>query len=116
MSQFGAVLNMAPKGKKFQKVNMPELARVAGCAYVATAAPSRPKRLERAIRNAILIAREIGPTYVQLYTPCPTNYKFKPGETLDVIREREKQGIFKWEEYFSPEAREFMKQFEEAEQ
>jgi len=116
MSQLGVVLNMAPKGKKFKKVDMPELAKVAGCAYVATAAPARPKRLERAIRRAILIAREIGPTYVQLYTPCPTNYKFKPSETLDVIREREKQGIFQWMEYFSPEAKEFMQQSEEAEQ
>jgi pyruvate ferredoxin oxidoreductase beta subunit len=116
MSQLGAVLNMAPKGKKFKKVDMPELAKIAGCAYVATAAPARPKRLERAIRRAILIAREIGPTYVQLYTPCPTNYKFKPSETLDVVREREKQGVFQWVEYFSPEAKEFMQQSEEAEQ
>jgi pyruvate ferredoxin oxidoreductase beta subunit len=116
MSQLGVVLNMAPNGKKFNKANMPELARAAGCAYVATAAPSNPKRLERAVRCAILIAREIGPTYVQLYTPCPTNYKFKPGETLEVIREREKQGVFQWEEYFSAEAKEFIQQLEEAKQ
>ena len=114
MSQLGTVLNMAPQGKKFKKVDFPAIARTAGCAYVAVAAPNQPKRLERAVRRAILIAREIGPTYVQLFTPCPTNYKFKPGETLAVIRKREKEGIFKPEEYLSPEAAEYIQQVEEA--
>lgn len=116
MTQLGAVLNMAPKGKKFKKVDFPELAKAAGCAYVAVAAPTQPKRLERVVRRAILVARKIGPTYVQLFTPCPTNYKFKPSETLEVIREREKAGVFKQEEYFSPEALEYIQQIEEAKQ
>lgn len=114
MSQLGTVLNMAPKGKKFKKVAFPEVAKAAGCVYVAVAAPHQPRRLERSVRRAILIAREVGPTYVQLYTPCPTNYKFKPADTLSMIREQEKAGTFKSDEYLSPEAAAYIQQLEEA--
>ncbi|HSV31862.1 MAG TPA: thiamine pyrophosphate-dependent enzyme [Atribacteraceae bacterium] len=114
MSQLGAVLNMAPMGKKFKKIDFPGVARAAGCVYVAMVAPNQPKRLERAVRRAILIAREIGPTYVQLFAPCPTNYKFKPGDTLALIKEREKEGVFQPQEYLSPEAEECVHQVEEA--
>lgn len=114
MTQPGIVLYMAPKGKKFAKVALPEIAREAGCAYVAVTAPTKPQRLERSVRQAILLAREVGPTYVQIYTPCPTNYKFKPSETLDKIKEQTKEGLFKPREYFSPEAEAFKQQQEEA--
>jgi len=114
MSRIGTVLNMAPQGKKFSKVNFPEIAKAAGCAYVAVAEPSRPKRLEQAVRRAILVAREIGPSYVQLFTPCPTNYKFKPSETLSLIKKREQEGVFQTQEYLSPEAEAYIKQVEEA--
>jgi len=114
MSQLGTVLNMAPRGKKFKKVNFPEVAQAAGCAYVAVADPARPKRLEQVVRRAILVAREIGPSYVQIFTPCPTNYKFKPAETLTMVRTKEKDGFYKPMEYLSPEAEEYIKQAEEA--
>ncbi|HSW36139.1 MAG TPA: thiamine pyrophosphate-dependent enzyme [Candidatus Limnocylindrales bacterium] len=114
MTQLGTVLNMAPTGKKFGKVAMPEIARESGCAYVAVTSPYHPKRLERVIRRAILVAREIGPTYVQIFTPCPTNFKFKPNETLAKIKEYEQAGKFKPREYITPQAEEFIKQLEEA--
>lgn len=114
MTQLGKVLYMAPKGKKFEKVAMPEIAREAGCVYVAVTAPTQPKRLERSVRRAILLAREVGPTYVQIFTPCPTNYKFRPNETLTKIKEQIKEGVFKPREYLSPEAEAFTKQLEEA--
>ncbi|MBS3885721.1 MAG: ferredoxin oxidoreductase [Dethiobacter sp.] len=108
MSPKGAVLYMAPKGKKFQKVNMPELAREAGCVYVAAVSPANPKRLGKAIKRAILVAREVGPTYVQIFAPCPTNFKFKPQETIKRIKEREKDGTYLMREYISPEAQEYL--------
>ena len=113
MTQPGTVLNMAPKGKKFGKVAVPEIARESGCVYVAVISPAKPKNLEKTIRRAILLAREVGPTYVQILTPCPTNYKFKPNETLAKIKEQEKQGTFRPREYFTPEAEAFIKQLEE---
>jgi len=102
------VLNMAPKGKKFQKINMPELAREAGCVYVAAVSPANPKRLGKAIRRAILVAREVGPTYVQIFAPCPTNFKFKPQETIKKIKEREKDGTYLTREYITPEAQAYL--------
>lgn len=114
MTQPGTVLNMAPTGKKFNKVSMPEIARESGCAYVAVTSPAKPKALEKTIRRAIFLAREIGPTYVQIFTPCPTNYKFKPSGTLAKIKELEKQGIFQPLEYLTPEAESFIKKLEEA--
>lgn len=113
MSMQGAVLNMAPKGKNFPKVALPEIAQAAGCAYVAATSPAHPKRLAKAVRRAILIAREVGPTYIQLYSPCPTNYKFKPQDTIPVIKQREKEGLYQNKEYISPEAQAFLESIEE---
>lgn len=112
MSPKGAVLNMAPLGKKFPKLSLPEIARDAGCAYAAAVTPAKPKRLGKMIKYAILIAREIGPTYVQIFCPCPTNYKFKPAESLKRAKEKEKDGSYRIREYFSPEADEFIKKLE----
>jgi pyruvate ferredoxin oxidoreductase beta subunit len=112
MSSKGTVLNMAPTGKKFPKIPVPELARESGCDYVAVVSPYAPKKLERAVRRAILVAREIGPTYVQIYCPCPTNYKFKPLEALDMVKIKEVDGSYVTKEYFSPEAEAFIKQLE----
>ena len=35
MTSRGAVLKMAPVGKKFEKMDMVAMAKIAGCAYVA---------------------------------------------------------------------------------
>ena len=113
MTLEGAVLNMAPKGKKFPKIPLPEIAREAGCAYVAAVSPAQPKGLEKSVRRAILTAREVGPTYVQIFAPCPTNYKFKPQETVDRIKMRKKEGLFHTKEYITPEAQEYLTRFEE---
>ena len=105
MSRQGAVLNMAPTGKKFPKLPLLEIAKTAGCAYVATASPANTRRLGKMVRRAILVAREIGPTYVQIYVPCPTNYKFAPSETLKWAQEREEI-----KEYISAEAEKLIKE------
>jgi pyruvate ferredoxin oxidoreductase beta subunit len=113
MSPKGTVLNMAPKGKTFSKVSVPELARESGCAYVAAVNPANPKKLEKAVRRGILAARELGPTYIQVFSPCPTNYKFKPNETISKIKTREKEGTYETKEYLSEEAKELFASLEE---
>ncbi|MBU4533557.1 MAG: thiamine pyrophosphate-dependent enzyme [Eubacteriales bacterium] len=116
MSPQGAVLNMAPLGKKFPKVALPEIAREAGCVYVATISPDLPRRLGKVVRRAILVAREIGPSYVQIFCPCPTNFKFRSAEVLQKIRERQKEGTFQVREYVSPEAEAYLAGLEGAKQ
>jgi pyruvate ferredoxin oxidoreductase beta subunit len=113
MSPQGTVLNMAPKGKKFPKVSLPEIARESGCPYVAAVTPAQPKKLEKAVRRAILAARELGPTYIQIFAPCPTNYKFKPNETIAKIKQRQKEGTYQTREYIAPEAQELFARLEE---
>lgn len=108
MTRQGVVLNMAPTGKKFPKVALHEMAKMAGCAYVATGTPARGRRLGQLVRRAILVAREVGPTYVQIFCPCTTNYKFPPGESLIKAKETEVT------EYITPEAKEYLKRVERA--
>ncbi|WP_462321805.1 thiamine pyrophosphate-dependent enzyme [Halochromatium sp.] len=116
MSMEGTVMNMAPKGKVFPKADLPKVAEASGCAYVAAASPSRPGKLGKVVRRAILIAREVGPTYVQLLSPCPTNFKTKPSDTVLTIKAREKEKSFKQYEYLSDDARSFLSALEEGKQ
>lgn len=107
MSKLGQVLNMAPLGKKFPKIPVFDLARSAGCAYGARVTVARPKKIEAAVRKAVLIARETGSTYVQIYTPCPTNMKFPPDQTLKTALEAE-NGYYAFEEFISEEAQAYL--------
>lgn len=111
MSPAGRVLHMAPRGKKFAKIPVFEMARTAGCAYGARVTVASPVRLGKAIRRAILVAREVGPTYVQMFTPCPTNLKFPPAETLQVARDAQK-GPYAFAEFVTPEAASFLSSVE----
>ncbi|MCW7753486.1 thiamine pyrophosphate-dependent enzyme [Desulfobotulus sp. H1] len=103
MSPEGQVLHMAPKGKNFKKIPVFEMARTAGCVYGAKVTIASPKRLGMAVNRAILLARELGPTYVQIYTPCPTNMKFSPADTLRIAKEAGK-AHYAFEEFMTEEA------------
>lgn len=108
MSQLGQKLNMAPKGKNFPKIPVYEMAKTVGCAYAARVTVASPRKLEKCVQKAILISRSIGPSYVQIYTPCPTNMKFQSNETLKVAKEAEKT-YYSFDEYLSPEAEEYLR-------
>ncbi len=112
MSLPGAILNMAPTGKKFGKVNMPELAKASGCAYVAVVSTARPITIGKSLKTAVLVAREIGPTYIQVHTPCPTNLKLKSHEGIKVAQERLKTD-YAFSEYLSPAAEQYLESLEQ---
>lgn len=103
MSKKGQVLNMAPKGKKFQKIPVFEMSRTSGCAYGARVTVASPKKIGRAVQKAVRIARHVGPTYVQIYTPCPTNLKFPPDRTVKTAKEAE-ASYYSFQEFISDEA------------
>ena len=92
LMQKGFVAKMAPKGKKFEKVRLLEIAREAGCHYATMLTVSKPNRVEEAIRNAVEIAWEVGPTFVQLYTPCILEIGKQSMEGLDEMKSSEKLG------------------------
>lgn len=114
MSPQGKVLNMAPTGKKFPKVPVFEMAKVAGVVYAVKVTVASPMKVGKAVRNAVLLAREVGPTYVQIYTPCPTNLKFPPDQTLKVAKAAEK-GYYGYEEFITEEAANYLAQLDKLE-
>jgi pyruvate ferredoxin oxidoreductase beta subunit len=109
LMQKGFVAKMAPAGKQFDKVRLPEIARESGCHYVAMLTASRPVLVEKAIRNAVHVAREIGPTYVQLYTPCILEIGKQSMEGLQEMRDAEGKGSrFEFKEFVSDEAKTYL--------
>lgn len=107
MTAKGKVFKMAPTGKKFEKVPMWELAKTSGCHYSVNLTASAPKQVAKVIREAILIAREIGPTYVNLYTPCILEIGLSSNEGLGEMKSQDK-GRFEFYKYVSPEAEEYL--------
>ena len=53
---------------------------------------SKPNRVEEVIQNAVMIAREVGPTFVQLYTPCILEIGKQSMEGLDEMKDSEQIG------------------------
>lgn len=108
----GMEFKMAPGGKQWDKVPMWQLAIDSGCHYVARLTVSSPKKVEQVIKKAIYVAREVGPTYVHLYTPCILEIGLNSDQGLWEMRERDKER-FKFFEYMTPEAEEVIKRKKE---
>ena len=112
-TQKGFVAKMAPKGKLFDKVRLPEIARESGCHYVAMLTVSRPALVEKVIRNAVYVARETGPTYIQFYTPCLLELGKQSMEGLQEMRNAEtKDSRYEFKEYVSDEAKTYLARLE----
>ena len=109
MTTKGAVLKMAPLGKKFEKMDMVGMAKLAGCAYIATVVPNNPRRVENVIRKAVLVAREIGPTYIQAYTSCNIEYAIPTDKVMEDAKSVE-DDRYKFTEHISEEAKEYLAQ------
>jgi pyruvate ferredoxin oxidoreductase beta subunit len=107
MTVQGKVLKMAPRGKFGEKVDALALARVAKVDYIARLAPTNPARVVRTIRRAIMVAREVGHSYVQAYTSCNIEYSIPTPDVLKDAFEVEKDR-YGFEEYISPAAKEYL--------
>ena len=106
----GQVFKMAPKGKVFNKVPMWELAVTSGCAYSVKLTASAPKKVAKVLKEAVFIAREVGPTYIHLYTPCILEIGLGAHEGLWEMKEQDKDR-FEDFRYISPEAEAALKVF-----
>ena len=69
------------------------MAKVAGCAYVATVVPNNPRRVESVIKKAVLIAREVGSTYIQAYTSCNIEYAIPTDKVMEDAKNVEKRSV-----------------------
>ncbi|MEE8233754.1 MAG: ferredoxin oxidoreductase, partial [Gammaproteobacteria bacterium] len=66
-------------------------------------------RVESVIKKAVLIAREVGPTYIQAYTSCNIEYAIPTEKVLEDCNVVEKDR-YKFEEYMTDEAKECLSQ------
>ena len=111
MTRKGQILKMAPRGKKTDKIDALSLAKVAKVDYIAQIAPTNPSRVLRTVRRAVLVAREIGSTYIQAYTSCNIEYAIPTPDVMkdafDVEKER-----YGFEEIISPRAKAFLDEYE----
>ena len=113
LMQKGFVAKMAPVGKLFDKVRLPEIARESGCHYVVQCTVSKPSLVEKVVRQAIMIAREVGPTYLQLYTPCILEIGKNSMEGLQEMRDSEKPTErFAYKEFVSDAGRQVITELE----
>ncbi len=111
MTLKGQVLKMAPRGKEVDKIDAMGLAKVAGCAYIARIAPTNPSRVMRTIRRAVLIAREVGPTYIQAYTSCNIEYAIPTPDVMQDAFDVEKER-YGFEEIMTDEAKAYITEIE----
>lgn len=113
MTERGAILKMAPKGKQFEKMDMLGLAKTANVAYIARVTPTNPTRVASTVRKAVMIAREIGPTFIQAYTSCNIEYAIPTPKVMDDAKEVE-NARYGFLEIMSDEAREYLESLEPA--
>ncbi len=107
MTERGALLKMAPKGKLFDKMDMIGLAQTSGVAYIARLTPTNPTRVASVIRKAVMIAREVGPTFIQAYTSCNIEYAIPTPKVLDDARDIESKR-YGFMEIISDEAKAYL--------
>jgi pyruvate ferredoxin oxidoreductase beta subunit len=111
MTAQGQVLKMAPRGKVTGKIDAMALAKVAGVDYIARIAPTNPSRVARTIRRAVMIAREVGPTYIQAYTSCNIEYAIPTGDVMQDAFDMEKER-YGFEEIISDKAKAYLDKIE----
>ena len=109
MTVQGKILKMAPRGKFGEKVDAIGLAKVAKVDYIARLAPTNPARVARTIRRPIMVAREVGHSYVQAYTSCNIEYSIPTPEVMKDAFEVEKDR-YGFEEIVSPAAKEYLQE------
>ena len=93
---YGASTTTAPAGKfsigqTTWKKNMPEIAVAHSIPYVATACPSYPFDLMNKVKKARGIK---GPSYVHIFSPCPTGWRCSADLTIEIGRLAVETGVF----------------------
>ena len=69
--------------KKAPKKNMVEIMVAHGIPYTATASVAWPKDLMEKVQKAMAVQ---GPSFLHIYAPCPTGWRYPPELTLELAR------------------------------
>jgi 2-oxoisovalerate ferredoxin oxidoreductase beta subunit len=78
-TQVGAVRDF----KKAPKKNMVEIMVAHGIPYTATANIAWPKDLIAKVKKAMAVE---GPSFVHIFAPCPTGWRYTPDKTLEISK------------------------------
>ncbi len=84
----GAHTTTSPRGKlsygeKNRKKDLTMIMAAHGCPYVATATPGSKHWKDMAQKAAKAIST-VGPTFINALSPCTTEWKFKPEDTVEI--------------------------------
>ncbi len=93
---FGATTTTSPTGKNSigqvtWKKDMPAIAAAHNIPYVATACPSYASDLAKKVKKA---QETKGPSYLHIYSVCPTGWRSKPEMGIELGRMAVETGIF----------------------
>ena len=67
----------------------------------------QPRRVESVIKKAVLIAREVGSTYIQAYTSCNIEYAIPTDKVMEDAKTVENDR-YAFSEYVSDEAKQYL--------
>lgn len=97
---YGATTTTSPSGKTVGQVtwkkNMPAIAIAHNVPYVATASPAYPFDLMEKVKKAVRVK---GPTYLHIFSPCPTGWRCAPDLSIQYGRLAVETGVFPLFEY-----------------
>jgi 2-oxoglutarate ferredoxin oxidoreductase subunit beta len=97
-THMGAKTTTTPYGNVEYEFNLPLLAAASGATYVARWTSLDPRRLRQSIVEAL---NKKGFSFVEVISPCPTNYgrRNKLGEAIDEMRYYQEKSVIK---HFAP--------------
>jgi pyruvate ferredoxin oxidoreductase beta subunit len=93
---YGATTTTSPSGKysigeSRDKKPIGAIAAAHDIPYTATATIAYPKDLKRKVQRALEIE---GPTFMHIFTPCPTGWRYPSEQTVELSRLAVQTGVF----------------------
>lgn len=93
---FGASTTTSPAGtnsigKTEWKKNLPMIAAMHGCIYVATASPAFAADLQNKVKKAMSLK---GARYLHIHSPCPIGWQFDSSETIQIAKAAVQSGMW----------------------
>ncbi len=86
-TQVGAVRDY----KRAPKKNMVEIMVAHGIPYAATANIAWPRDIIAKVKKAMTVD---GPTFIHIFAPCPTGWRYPPDKTLEIAKQATHAKIF----------------------
>ena len=97
---FGAVTTTTPGGKQLDKKDIVGIMAAHGIPYAATVSLAHPADALRKLKEALAMR---GFRFIHMLSPCPTGWKSEPADSIDLVRQAVRSGLFPVYEVFDGE-------------